>query len=207
MENIFLISTILGFHLFAWLTPGPLFVLIIRNSLLYSRRSGIWTAVGISMGNFIHITYSVTGLSLLVATSEFGFTIIKFLGASYLTYLGIKTFIIKVKEQEGTTPKIKYRNLPALRAMEIGFITNMLSPKAALFYISVFATVMGAEAPFWVIMFLWGAMPFNSFVIANIFSILFTKKTFRGFYTHHQHLTNRFLGSTLILLAIAIVIS
>ena len=81
MENLILIGTILAIHVFAWLTPGPLFVLIIRNSLVYSRKTGVWTALGIAIGSLIHTTFSVTGIALIISTSATAFTLIKFLGA------------------------------------------------------------------------------------------------------------------------------
>ena len=86
MESLVLIGTILSAHIFAWLTPGPIFALIIRNSLVYSRKTGIWTAVGIAFAAATHITYSVTGLSIIVSSSPTVFNTIKFLGVGYLTY-------------------------------------------------------------------------------------------------------------------------
>ena len=58
------------------------FVLIIRNSLVYSRKSGFWTAVGIAIGNFIHITYSITGLSLIISALACSLNAIKYLGVA-----------------------------------------------------------------------------------------------------------------------------
>ena len=142
MENFILIGTILAVHIFAWFTPGPLFVLIVRNSLVYSRKSGIWTAVGIAIGNFIHITYSVTGIALLISASPIASNIIKFLGVGYLAYLGIKTFLIKVETQKAEATTDVHKDISPFHAAKIGFLTNILSPKASLFFASIFATVI-----------------------------------------------------------------
>ncbi len=205
IENLVLIGTILAVHIFAWFTPGPLFVLIVRNSLVYSRKSGIWTAVGIAIGNFIHITYSVTGIALLISASPITSNIIKFLGVGYLVYLGIKTFLIKVETQKADTSD-GHKDLSPFQAAKIGFLTNILSPKASLFFASIFGTVMSTGAPFWVVIFLWIAMPLNSFIMASILSLFLTQKKVRDAYGKYQHIVNKVLGVALIVLAVIIAI-
>ena len=205
MENLVLISTILAIHIFAWLTPGPLFVLIVRNSLMYSRKIGIWTAVGIAVGNVIHITYSVTGIAFIISTSDIAFSIIKFLGVGYLAYLGIKTLLVKVGLQKTDASFNEHKDISPFSAVKIGFLTNILSPMASLFFASVFATVMGSGAPFWVVVFLWVAMPLNSFVMASLLSVFLTQKSIRSVYAKYENIVNKFLGA--VLLAFAIIIA
>ena len=200
MENLILISTILFIHILVWFTPGPLFVLIVRNSLVYSRKSGIWTAVGIAVGNAIHIIYSVTGIALIISTSETAFNIIKFLGAGYLVYLGIKTFLIKAETQKADAAN-EHKEISPFKAAKIGFLTNILSPKASLFFASIFATVISSNPPLWVVIFLMIAMPINSFVMASIF---FTQKQVKSVYLKYQYIFNKILSVALILLAIII---
>lgn len=205
MESLILISTILTVHIFAWLTPGPLFVLIVRNSLVYSRKIGVWTAIGIAIGNFIHITYSITGIALIISTSAIAFNVIKFLGVGYLAYLGIKTLFIKIETQKADTPD-EHKDISTLKAVKIGFLTNILSPKASLFFASIFATVLSSGSPFWVIAFLMIAMPLNSFVMASILSVFFTQKKVRSVYSKYQGIVNKCLGAALILLAAMVVL-
>jgi len=206
MESLVLISTILAVHVFAWFTPGPLFVLIIRNSLVYSRQSGIWTAVGIAIGNFIHITYSVAGMAFIISASPVTFSVIKFLGVGYLAYLGIKTFLIKAETQKGAPCSGAHKDFSPFQTAKIGFLANILSPKASLFFASIFATVIASGSPFWVVIFLWIAMPLNSFIMASILSIFFTQNKVRSFYANYQHMVNQLLGVLLLALAIMIAI-
>ena len=203
MESLILINTILAIHIFAWFTPGPLFVLILRNSLVYSKKTGIWTAVGIAIGNFIHITYVVVGIALIISTSPITFNIIKFLGVGYLTYLGIKTLLIKIDTQKADNT-IEQKDITPFQAAKIGFLTNILSPKASLFFASIFATVMSSGSPFWVVIFLWVAMPLNSFIMASILSMIFTHKKVKFVYSKYQGIINKCLGLALILLAVMI---
>ncbi len=201
--TLILITTIISIHIFAWLTPGPIFVLILRNSLVYSRKTGIWTALGIAIGNIIHIAYSVTGIALVISTSPIAFNIIKYLGVGYLTYLGIKTFFIQPKPPE-TNAETKDKDLPILEAVKTGFLTNILSPKASLFFASIFASVLSSGAPYWVVLVLWFAMPLNSFVMATILSSFFTLKKVRATYDKYQFVANKLLGAALIVFAVII---
>lgn len=203
MEHIFLILTALSVHIFAWLTPGPIFVLIVRNSLMYGRKTGLWTAVGISLWNILHITYSVTGLALIISTSPLAFNAIKYLWVSYLVYLGIKTLLTKtsIKKIDGENTQT---DLAPFDALKTGFLTNILSPKASLFFMSIFATIMTAHPPFWVIASLYVLMPLNSLAIATIYSYIFTQKSIVSTYGKYQKYINRLLGSSLLILALSI---
>ncbi len=204
MESLTFIGTILTIHILAWLTPGPLFVLIIRNSLVYSRKTGIWTAVGFSIGNFIHIAFAVFGISLIISTSPIASTIVKFLGAGYLTYLGIKTLLMKIDAQKANTTSFEHKNISTFHAVKIGFLTNILSIGAYLFFASIFATVLSNGSPFWVTGFLAVAMPLNTFVMASILSLFFTQKRVRTVYTRFHNVLNKCLGAALILFALLV---
>lgn len=204
MESLTLIGTVLAIHIFAWLTPGPNFVLIIRNSLVYSRKSGLWTAVGIAMSNFIHISYSLLLIIFISETSTIALTILKFFGASYLAYLGIKTLLIKSQTQNDTIDNQKHKDLSPIKAIKIGFLTNILSPKAPPFFISIFGGIIASATPLWVIIFLWFAMPINSFIMASLFSVFFTHKKIRTVYMKYQPIVNKLLGIALLTLAVMI---
>ena len=206
MENLAIIGTALVIHIFAWFTPGPLFVLIIRNSLLYSRKSGLWTAVGIAIGNTIHINYSVVSITLLISLSSLTITIIKYLGVGYLVYLGIKTILIAVKTSNNIDHSAQQRDISPLRAAQIGFTVNILSPKASLFFASIFGTIISSGAPNWVVVFLWIAMPINSLIMAAVLSYFFTQEKIRSTYGQHQFIFNKLLGLALLVLATLIAI-
>lgn len=206
MNNYHLIVSILVVHVLAWFTPGPQIALIIRNSLLYSRRTGVFTATGFAIGNFLHTLYSVAGIALLVSQIPMAYNFIKFLGVGYLTYLGIKTFFMKVhvqsvgNQQEG-------HDISPFSAFKLGFVTNILNPKASLFFASIYSSVMAAGIAPWALGFLMVAMPLNSFVMASLWSLFFTQKWMRAFYAQYQSIFNKFLGGSLILFALIVAFS
>src|SRR3989344_4917449 len=148
MENLVLVTTALAIHVFAWLTPGPMMVLIVRNSLVYSRKVGVWTAAGMAAGNVVHVTYSVFAILFVISTSDTALGVIKYLGAAYLAYLGIKTFLRKSRGQDVGTEKER-TDLSAFGAFQTGFVANLLTPAAPPFFMSIFAGVLSYNPPFW----------------------------------------------------------
>lgn len=93
MENLALIGTVTLVHLLAVMSPGPDFIMVMKNALTYSRKAGIWTAIGIATGISVHVFYSLAGLAFIIAQSILLFNTFKLLGAAYLIYLGIKSFL------------------------------------------------------------------------------------------------------------------
>src|SRR5438874_2029674 len=87
--------TVAVIHLLAVMSPGPDFAMVTRNSLLYSRKSGIYTSLGMSLGIMVHVTYCLLGIALIVSRSIVIFSIIKYVGAAYLMYIGYKSLRAK----------------------------------------------------------------------------------------------------------------
>ena len=71
MENFYLILTISGIHLLALISPGPDFVMVVKNSIQYSRKIGIFTSIGFSIGILVHLFYCIIGLSLILSTKYY----------------------------------------------------------------------------------------------------------------------------------------
>lgn len=139
------ILTITLIQLIAIMSPGPDFAIICRNSLIYSRRTGIYSALGISLGILVHVTYTLVGIGLIISKSVILFSTIKLLGAAYLIYIGYKS--LKAKPiKENTTKKLK-QDLTRLQAIKIGFVTNILNPKVTLFFFSLFTQVISPTTP------------------------------------------------------------
>src|SRR5688500_2336431 len=131
MAYLALIGTVTGIHLLAVISPGPDFVMAARNSLVYSRKTGIWTAVGFGCGIAVHIFYSLAGLALVIAKSLLLFNALKLLGAGYLVYIGLMAFFSKSSRIDLGEHRPK-ADIPAHAAVRIGFLTNVLNPKATL---------------------------------------------------------------------------
>jgi threonine/homoserine/homoserine lactone efflux protein len=112
------------------LIPGPAVLSIVTRSMAQGRRAGLASVGGIETANIVHVAAAALGLSALLLTSALAFSVVKYLGAAYLIYLGIRTLLTRKEHSEIATPAPK--KLSQLFAN--GFLVNLLSPKAALFY-------------------------------------------------------------------------
>ena len=115
------------------LAPGPDMIYTAARSLAQGARAGIFSAIGIFAGCLVHISAAVFGLSTIINDSVFLFSIIKYAGAAYLVYLGIKAFF-----EKGTlNPANESQANPSLKKIFFqGMVTNILNPKVALFFLS-----------------------------------------------------------------------
>jgi RhtB (resistance to homoserine/threonine) family protein len=129
-------------------SPGADFALVVRQSIVHGRRSAIVTSFGIGASLLFHISYTVLGLGLIVSKSLYLFSMLKWAGAAYLFYLGVKALRAPSPEApaevaEGESAK----QLSALRCFLMGFVTNALNPKAVLFFLSLFSALVSHETP------------------------------------------------------------
>ena len=122
-------------HLLAVMSPGPDTAIIFHQSFAKGRSQGILTAIGIGFGIFIHCLFAISGITLLIYSSEEAKFFIKCLGALYLLYLGISFFISK-KSSKSDETKVIFNN-----PFVIGLVTNLLNIKAFLFTVSLFSFI------------------------------------------------------------------
>ncbi len=115
------------------LTPGNDMLFVIARSSGQGIKAGVISSLGIMAGCMVHIIAAVIGLSALLAQSAMAFTIIKYAGAAYLIYLGMKSILSKTKELmiEGDAKRRSYKEI-----FGQGVITNVLNPKVALFFLA-----------------------------------------------------------------------
>ena len=122
-------------HLLAVMSPGPDTAIIFQQSFARGRTQGILTALGIGSGIFIHCFFAISGISLIIYSSEEAKFFIKFLGALYLLYIGISFFVSK-KSSKSDEAKVLFKN-----PFVIGLVTNLLNVKAFLFTVSLFSFI------------------------------------------------------------------
>lgn len=128
----------------AVLSPGPGVMLTLTNSLRYGVYESLGGIAGISFGALVVAAISATGLGLILAASAMAYTILKYAGAAYLIWLGIKMWRSK---PAGTKELIKRKPGIKIRFIE-GFSTQLLNPKAIFFFMSVFPQFIDSSAKY-----------------------------------------------------------
>ena len=128
--------------------PGPDFAMVTRNTITHSRRAGLFTALGVTSSNLVHISYCVLGLAIIISKSILLFSIIKYIGATYLIYLGISALGAKQNKAVAAADGKTYKtDMKALTAFRQGFLCNLLNPKATLFFLAFFTVIIKPETP------------------------------------------------------------
>jgi len=204
MEYLPLIGTVALLNLLAAISPGPDFVVTVRNSLCYSRRAGIFTGLGISMALCVHLFYCAAGVGYIISTSVILFSILKGLGASYLIFLGLSSFVAKgskidLPEEHAVT------DLSRFKAFRMGFLTNVLNPKATLFFLSLFTLVIGNSTPVYIILTISAIIILTAFTWFTIVSIFLAQQNVQRVFLKYEKLINRTLGGFLIFLGVKII--
>lgn len=110
--------------------PGPNTLYIIARSIQQGRGAGIISSLGVQVGSLLHIAAAALGLSALLLSSALAFNAVKYAGAAYLIYLGVKTLL--TREEAGPTRAVQKAGLS--RVFFQGVVVNLLNPKTALFF-------------------------------------------------------------------------
>jgi RhtB (resistance to homoserine/threonine) family protein len=206
MEYLPLIGTVALLNLLAAVSPGPDFVMTVRNSLCYSRRSGIYTGLGISTALMIHLFYCAAGIGLVISKSILLFTLIKILGAGYLIYMGIGSILSKGSKLDLTAEKSR-TDLSRLQAFKMGFLTNVLNPKATLFFLSLFTFVISSSTPLHIILIISVIIILTAFAWFAIVSTFLTQPRIQRIFLRYERAINYTLGGFLVFLGIKVALT
>lgn len=142
------LASVMAVFSFAIVAPGADTAMVMRQSLVHGRRAGILTAFGVGTSLLFHLTYTILGLGLIVSQSLLLFSVIKWAGAAYLTYMGI----MALRAPAPTLPDaadsgVAKAPMSDRRAFGLGFVTNALNPKPILFFLSLFSVLVSHETP------------------------------------------------------------
>jgi len=187
------------------ITPGPDMLYIMARRSAQGARAGAAAALGIAAGCIVHILAAAFGLSALLAASATAFTVLKLLGAAYLVYVGLSLIW---KSRIAPKAKASAKLAPAtLRAIFIqGFLTNVLNPKVALFFLALLPQFIDVDAPSKPLAFLLLGAIFN--VNGTLWNLLVAWSTARisvGFdRTRLAVWLNRCIGGVLVYIGIRI---
>ncbi len=196
-------------HFLLVIAPGADFAIAVRQSVRHGRRAGVFTALGFGAGTALHVTYTLLGVSAIMQATPWLLNVVKWLGAAYLLYLGF-VFIRSRPMAAGTadaaggassdpaTDTVQFSSQSLRQSFWTGFVTNATNPKATLFFLAMFTTLVSATTPLAVQVFygLWMCV-----VIAAWFSfvgVVFTSPLVRQRFVRSGHWLERAMGLVLL---------
>jgi len=127
------VGLFLGAALVLLLVPGPAVLYIVGRSIAHGRRAGVVSILGIHAATLVHVAAAALGLSALLASSALAFGIVKYAGAAYLIWLGVKRLFGPAQPPDGD---VHAQAGTHARFFRDGFVVNLLNPKTALFFLA-----------------------------------------------------------------------
>jgi threonine/homoserine/homoserine lactone efflux protein len=125
--------------------PGPAVLYVIATSVEGGRRNGLISVAGIHLGSLVHIVAAVAGLSALIVSSAIAFSAVKYVGAAYLIFVGVRKILERdePEEIEARPPR------SGRRVFTQGAVVNVLNPKTALFFLAFMPQFVDRDRPVW----------------------------------------------------------
>ena len=181
--------------------PGPDMVLVLRNTFVAGRRAGLRTSCGVLAGNLVHITSGLLGIGWLISKSILAFAVLKYAAAAYLIYLGVMSL-----RSGGTTlePGRVEGGRSGRHWFLQGFVSNVLNPKGALFYLGVFTVVIAPGTSAATMLVLVCSMMLVSASFWLLFVSTLDRPVVRERIAQSQRAVNRVSGGLLILLGVRV---
>jgi RhtB (resistance to homoserine/threonine) family protein len=118
------------------MAPGPDFMNVVGQSLRGSFRTGVMSAFGVGAGLCVHVTAAILGLSAILLSSAFAYEAVRWTGAAYLIYLGIRSLFSRSSREPRDISVRGLNDQPKGRAFQRGFLVNVLNPKAAITFVA-----------------------------------------------------------------------
>ena len=188
-------------HFLAVISPGPDFAMVVKTALTQPRKPAVFTALGIALGIFVHVTYCILGLAIIITKSLLLFSIIKYCGAAYFIYLGIQGLRAKAPHTQqihtGKTAPIK-----APTALKRGFLCNVLNPKATLFFLGLFTLVVKPTTPLYIQALYGVEMAAITFIWFSSLAIIITHNKVKAKIAHFQYFITKLMGVLLLLFGV-----
>lgn len=202
-------------HFLIVVSPGPDFAVTVRQSLRHGRRAGLFTALGIGMGISVHVIYTLIGVSALMHTTPWMMEVARYLGAAYILWLGINFIKGSASPAPAKVPsapidvqtQVQTTGASAKSAFFMGFLTNATNPKAMLFFLAMFTTIVSEATPLEVKLFYGGWMCMVNALWFMAVALFFSNARLRAAFLAHSRSIDRVMGVLLILFAAKLLFS
>ena len=194
------VLTVSFIHLIAVMSPGPDLALTVRNSILYGRRSGLFTALGIVCGNMFLVAGAVFGISALINSLPPLRSSIMLIGGFYLIYMGYSSIRTMSKTMDDSFSAKSER-----KSFFSGFITNVTNVKAGLYYVSIFSKFITEGVSFKAKIIYSAAVLFVTLIWFSSAACLLASDSIRKRFMQKRSLMELLMGIVLIILGCLII--
>lgn len=198
-------ATVALAHALAVASPGPDFAMVVRQSLAFGRGAGIWTAAGIGSGILFHVAYGLFGLNWLTHRYPQSLTVLGIAGALFLLWMGSQAVRAQpLAEGAGELPAAQPGD--AAKFFGIGVLTNVLNPKAILFFVALFTAVIAGPVPplLKVVLGVW--IPLATFGWFAFVATMLGNAAARRRLRHVAHWIDRAMGVLLLALGVGMLV-
>lgn len=181
-------------------TPGPGIAYVLARTVAGGRAEGLASCFGTALGGFVHVLAAAFGLSLLVAESAFAFALVKYLGAAYLVYLGLRLLLRK-----GEAPAIeRVASQGVRRALLEGVAVEALNVKTALFFLAFLPQFVSAGSPLVAQLVLLGSICVALNTLVDVIAVLAAHRMLASGAARaaRARLLNRLSGGTMLALGL-----
>jgi RhtB (resistance to homoserine/threonine) family protein len=206
LSPLTLFLTVATAHLLAVMSPGPDFAMVTRQTLAYGRNAGVWTALGIGSGISFHVAWAMFGMGWVIERFPIFFDVLRYSGALFLIYMGSKA--IRAQPSTNVSPNGE-RAEPGSWAHNfgIGVLTNVLNPKALLFFIALCSAVITSATPVWLRLGLGLWMALSTAAWFSLVSVTLSHPRVRQRLLGSAHWIDRAMGAILLALGLGMMVA
>ena len=190
-----IIVSLLIINFFGMLSPGPDMMLVLKYGSLSAKRAAWYCVAGIISGLAIHMLLGLFGVSLLISNHPMLFNMVRWLGAAYLIYIGIKSLRAGNNELTVDTGTLAFRPGKAYRD---GLLCNLLNPKILMFMVAAFSQVIAPETPTTDKLLISLSIFVETAVLWSCFILLLNRGSLQRFLNRYQRRINKVTGGLLI---------
>jgi threonine/homoserine/homoserine lactone efflux protein len=188
------------------IAPGPDMLYVITRGMAHGRKAGILSAIGVVCGILVHTTAAALGLTLILQSSAFAFLLVKYVGATYLLYLGIKAWRDKSTFSLQTPTLVMNSHALFLQ----GVLSNVLNPKIAIFFLAFLPQFVDKGSSHITLQMVILGLTFAGMGLCFLLVVGYSSGSLGGWLTHRPHYTQylqRLAGGILLGLGIRLALT
>ena len=185
------------------IAPGPDMFFVITRGMAHGRKAGMLSAIGVVCGILIHTTASALGLTLVIQSSVFAFLLVKYAGAAYLLFLGVKTF----RDKSTFSLHSSTSTVNSITLFWQGVLSNVLNPKIAIFFLAFLPQFVDQESSHIALQMFFLGLTFAVMGLCFLLMVGYSSGAFGGWLMRRPHYTQylqRLAGGILISLGISL---